>query len=87
MNRKAKWPWVRGDIRSFDDCSKAVEGGFDAVQHLAAQPWPTDHPRQQERREREDKAREYSRNYHRLLEIFEEMTLINMRLLKLDTGK
>jgi len=38
------WPWVQGDITSFEDCKRAVEGGFDAVQHLAAQPWPTDHP-------------------------------------------
>jgi nucleoside-diphosphate-sugar epimerase len=41
-------PWVEGDIRSFEDCEKAVRGGFDAIQHLAAQPWPTDHPREQE---------------------------------------
>lgn len=38
-------------------------------------------------RRREGPAREYSQSYHRLLEIVEEMTLINMRLLKLDTGK
>jgi nucleoside-diphosphate-sugar epimerase len=25
---------------------RAMEGGFDAVQHLAAQAWPTDHPNQ-----------------------------------------
>jgi len=31
---------------------------------------------------REDKAREYSQNYKNLLEIIEEMTLINMELLK-----
>jgi nucleoside-diphosphate-sugar epimerase len=41
-------PWVEGDIRSFEDCEKAVQGGFDAIQHLAAQPWPTDHPRERE---------------------------------------
>jgi len=41
-------PWVEGDIWSFEDCEKAVRGGFDAIQHLAAQPWPTDHPREQE---------------------------------------
>jgi UDP-glucose 4-epimerase len=40
----AHWPWVQGDIRVFDDCMRALGGGFDAVQHLAAQPWPTDHP-------------------------------------------
>lgn len=38
-------------------------------------------------RRREAEARGYSQNYHRLLEVVEEMTLINMRLLKLDTGK
>jgi nucleoside-diphosphate-sugar epimerase len=38
--------WVEGDIRVFDDCLRAAKGGFDAVQHLAAQPWPTDHPGQ-----------------------------------------
>ena len=39
-------PWVQGDIRAYEDCLRAVEGGFDAIQHLAAQPWPTDHPAQ-----------------------------------------
>jgi nucleoside-diphosphate-sugar epimerase len=38
------WPWVQGDIRSFEDCQRAMQGGLDAVQHLAAQPWPVDHP-------------------------------------------
>jgi len=33
-------------------------------------------------KKREDKAREYSQNYKKLLEIIEEMTLINMELLK-----
>jgi uncharacterized membrane protein len=33
-------------------------------------------------KKREDKAREYSRNYKKLLEIVEEMTMINMTLLK-----
>jgi nucleoside-diphosphate-sugar epimerase len=36
--------WVEGDIRVFEDCLQAAKGGFDAIQHLAAQPWPTDHP-------------------------------------------
>ena len=35
-------------------------------------------------RRREKKAKQYSQNYHRLQEIVEEMTLLNMRLLKLD---
>jgi len=33
-------------------------------------------------KKRQDKAREYSQNYKRLLEIVEEMTIINMELLK-----
>ena len=33
-------------------------------------------------KKREDKAREYSQNYKKLLEIVEEMTIINMDLLK-----
>ena len=33
-------------------------------------------------KKREDKAREYSQNYKNLLEIVEEMTIINMTLLK-----
>jgi hypothetical protein len=33
-------------------------------------------------KKREDKAREYSRNYKKLVEIVEEMTMINMTLLK-----
>ena len=33
-------------------------------------------------KKREDKAREYSQNYKKLLEIVEEMTTINMTLLK-----
>jgi len=36
---------------------------------------------------REKKARQYSQNYRRLQEIVEEMTLLNMRLLKLDGGE
>ncbi len=39
-------PWVQGDIRSFEDCQRAVDDGFDAIHHLAAQAWPTDHPDQ-----------------------------------------
>jgi hypothetical protein len=33
-------------------------------------------------KKREDKAREYSQNYKKLLEIVEEMTIMNMTLLK-----
>jgi nucleoside-diphosphate-sugar epimerase len=39
------WPWVRGDITNYEDCLRGLtSGGFDAIQHLAAQPNPTDHP-------------------------------------------
>ncbi len=39
------WPWRQGDITQFEDCLRMLAGGgFDAVQHLAAQPSPTDHP-------------------------------------------
>ncbi len=38
--------WVQGDINSPEDCMKAASTGVDAVCHLAAQPWPTDHPRE-----------------------------------------
>jgi UDP-glucose 4-epimerase len=38
--------FILGDITNFDDCQKAVQGGIDAIQHLAAQPWPVDHPRE-----------------------------------------
>jgi len=33
-------------------------------------------------KKREDKAREYSQNYQKLLDMVEEMTIINMTLLK-----
>ncbi len=38
------WPWVQGDIANNDDCLKATEGGIEAIQHLAATPYPSDHP-------------------------------------------
>ena len=38
-----RWPWVQGDIADFAACLKATEG-VEAIQHLAAQPGPTDHP-------------------------------------------
>lgn len=48
----SKRTWIEGELTNFDDCQRAVAAGpFDAVLHLAAQPWPTDHPRQQQRRE------------------------------------
>jgi nucleoside-diphosphate-sugar epimerase len=39
----AALPWVCGDLNVFADCQRAVQG-VDAIQHLAAQPWPVDHP-------------------------------------------
>jgi len=35
----ATLPWGQGDITVFADCQRAVQG-IDAIQHLAAQPWP-----------------------------------------------
>ena len=37
------YPWIQGDLADFEACRRAVEG-VDAIQHIAAQPWPTDHP-------------------------------------------
>src|SRR5215831_2574679 len=39
----AALPWIQGDLTVYDDCRHAVQG-VDAIQHLAAQPWPVDHP-------------------------------------------
>jgi nucleoside-diphosphate-sugar epimerase len=39
----AAFPWIQGDLTVFDDCRRAVQG-VNAIQHLAAQPWPVDHP-------------------------------------------
>jgi nucleoside-diphosphate-sugar epimerase len=47
----SRWPWVQGDLCDYEDCLRAVEGGVEAVQHLAAQPYPTDHPALRERSE------------------------------------
>jgi len=37
-------PLVLGDINNFADCQRAVQDGVEAIHHLAAQPWPVDHP-------------------------------------------
>jgi nucleoside-diphosphate-sugar epimerase len=37
-------PLVLGDINNFADCEKAMAHGIEAVQHLAAQANPVDHP-------------------------------------------
>jgi len=44
----ARWPWVQGDITDFEACMRATEGGIEAIQHLAAQPGPSDHPQMRE---------------------------------------
>jgi len=38
-----RWPWIEGSITDFDACLRAV-AGVDAIQHLAANPWASDHP-------------------------------------------
>lgn len=43
-------PWIEGDLNSFDDCQRAVNG-VEAIQHLGAQPWPVDHPKMRARAE------------------------------------
>lgn len=44
----ASYTWVRGDLCVWEDCQQAV-AGVDAIQHIGAQPWPTDHPAMQRR--------------------------------------
>ncbi|MEM7131702.1 MAG: NAD(P)-dependent oxidoreductase [Chloroflexota bacterium] len=48
----AHLPWVQGDLNQFNDCQKAVQG-VEVIQHIAAQPWPVDHPQMRERAEAE----------------------------------
>lgn len=43
-DRFSHLPQLRGDINCFEDCQRAVTGGIDAIQHIAAQPGPSDHP-------------------------------------------
>ncbi len=35
--------WIQADLNCFEDCQRVVFG-VDAIQHIAAQPEPTDHP-------------------------------------------
>ncbi len=42
----SRLPLILGDINNFEDCQKAMRSGIDAVQHLAAQAWPVDHPQE-----------------------------------------
>ena len=46
-------PLVQGDIANYEDCRRAMEGGIEAVHHLAAQSWPVDHPQQREQAEKQ----------------------------------
>jgi UDP-glucose 4-epimerase len=41
------WPRVSGDITDFQTCLRATDDGVDAIQHLAAVAFPSDHPREQ----------------------------------------
>ena len=36
-------PWLQADLTVFEDCQRMVQG-IDAIQHIGAQPEPTDHP-------------------------------------------
>lgn len=40
---RADLPLIHGDLNSYEDCCRAVEG-VQAIQHLGAVPWPSDHP-------------------------------------------
>jgi nucleoside-diphosphate-sugar epimerase len=46
-----RWPWVQGDLADFGVCMKATEGGVEAIQHVGATPYPTDHPESRKRAE------------------------------------
>ena len=39
----AHLPWLSAELTNFADCQKIVQG-VDVIQHLGAQPEPTDHP-------------------------------------------
>ena len=49
----AQFRWIRGDLSVWEDCRRAV-AGVDAIQHIGAQPWPTDHPAMQSRAQEMD---------------------------------
>lgn len=40
----AHLPWIQADLTRFEDCQRVVQG-IDAIQHVGAQPEPTDHPK------------------------------------------
>ncbi len=39
----SNFPWIKADLNCFEDCQLAV-AGVEAIQHLGAQPEPSDHP-------------------------------------------
>ncbi|KXA91062.1 hypothetical protein AKJ57_02630 [candidate division MSBL1 archaeon SCGC-AAA259A05] len=43
--------WVSADLTSIEDCRTAVKD-VDAIQHLGAQSWPTDHSKHRDRAQR-----------------------------------
>lgn len=49
----AQLSWIKGDLTVWEDCQQAV-AGVDAIQHIGAQPWPTDHPAMHRRVEEEN---------------------------------
>jgi nucleoside-diphosphate-sugar epimerase len=42
-----RWPWIEGTFTDFDTCLKATKG-VEAVQHVGANPWASDHPESRE---------------------------------------
>lgn len=39
---RADLPWVQGDLNVYENCLQAVDG-VEAIMHLGAVPWPSDH--------------------------------------------
>jgi UDP-glucose 4-epimerase len=39
----SKYTWIQADLNCFEDCQRVIKG-VDAIQHLGAQPEPSDHP-------------------------------------------
>ena len=39
----SNFPWIKANLNCFEDCQRLV-AGVEAIQHLAAQPEPSDHP-------------------------------------------
>lgn len=47
----SSFPWIKADLNCFEDCQLAVTG-VEAIQHLAAQAEPSDHPELRKRKEK-----------------------------------